>query len=382
MKHFYLLFVLCSTFITAQQLKVVSAEDGMAIPNARIILKDKLVYTNEDGFAAVDSHSEDFEVSASGFKNEKIKNFNAVIKLQPAFKEIEEVKMISIDIKKLFMDLFKNYQKRYYAEPSVYDVVMKNKSFDNDKLYFMAVSEARLWSKTNSYNFKDGFHKRYDDIIQLQLNNVKYLKKNSADSVFYAKTNEVNHDYIGSYFFNHEVDRVLQFMRTSGVKFSGTMVGEEEGEQLINFKVTTSYGVTLNGNFKYNAADKVITSYQITYNQEDLAAEKRISADGREYTAKGGIATYTYEFYKKDGLYIPTVSRVESDKFTFFYKEETHVKKFVREVVYNTFAKSDEKGLEPKVDFKRNIWQNVPTKDDKESTVLLSQEEQAFINQK
>lgn len=382
MKHISFLFLLLSAFLSAQKLQVVDSENGKSIPNARIILSDQLVYTNEDGFASVSNDAGDFEVSASGFKKEKIKNFSSVIKLQPAFKDIEEVKIVSVDIKKLFTDVFKNYQKIYYDEPSVYDIVMKNKSFNNDKLYFMAISEAKLWSKTNWYNFKDGYHKRYDDIIQLQLNNVKYLKKSSTDSVFYARTNEVNHDYIGSYFFNHEVNRILQFMRTDKVKFSGTLVGEEDDDQLINFKITTSYGVKLEGSLTYHKVDKAITSYQVTYNQEDLVAEKKISTDGREYTVKGGIAIYTYEFYKKDGVYVPAVSRVENDKFTYFYKDETHVKKSMREIVYNTFAKSDNKGLDPKVDFGKSIWLNVPVKDDKESTVLLSEEEQEFINKK
>ncbi|OCK49522.1 hypothetical protein BA768_09155 [Chryseobacterium sp. CBo1] len=382
MKHFYFLFVLLSVCLNAQKLQVIDSETGKPVSNARIVLQEQLVYTNEDGFAPVDATSKDFEVSALGFKKEKIKNFSSVIKLQPVFKEIEEVKIVSIDIKKLFQDVFKNYEKRYYDKTSVYDVVMKNKYSNNDKLYFMAISEAKLWSKTNWYNFKDGYNKRYDDIIQLQLNNVKYLKRNATDSVFSAKMKEVNHDYIGSYFFNHEVDRVLRFMKTSNAKFSGTIVGEEEDDQLINFKLKTSYGVTLDGNLRYNKIDKVITSYQIIYNQEDLAAEKKIAADGKEYTVKGGIATYTYEFYKKDGVYIPAVSRVESDKFTYFYKDETHVKKTMREIVYNTFTKADEKGLDPKVDFTKSIWQGIPVKDEKETAILLSKEEQEFVNEK
>ncbi|MGI9649799.1 hypothetical protein ACR1PN_01245 [Chryseobacterium sp. RLHN22] len=382
MKHGYCLFILLSTFLSAQKLQVVDSESGKPVANARIVLSEQLVYTNEDGFAPVSDNSRDFEISAAGFKKEKFKNFSSVIKLQPAFKDIEEVKIVSVDIKKLFEDIFKNYQKKYYDEPSVYDVIMKNKSFDNDKLYFMAISEARLWSKTNWYNYKDGYNKRYDDIIQLQLNNVKYLKINSSNSVFSAKTNEVNHDYIGSFFFNHEVNRVLDCIKYKNSKYSGTLVSEDGDEELINFKVRTSYNVTLEGSLRFNKTDKVITFCQVTYNQEELPAEKKTAVDGREYTIKGGIATYTYEFYKKDGVYVPAVSRVESDGLTYFYKDETHVKKSVREIIYNTFAKSDKKGLDPKVDFNKNIWENIAVKDDKESTVLLSKEEQEFINEK
>ncbi|WP_210151027.1 carboxypeptidase-like regulatory domain-containing protein [Chryseobacterium scophthalmum] len=143
MKHISFLFVLLSAFFSAQKLQVVDAENGKPIANARIILSDQLVYTNEDGFASVTNDSKDFEISASGFKKEKFKNFNSVIKLEPVFKNIEEVKITSIDIKKFFTDIFKNYQKTYYDEPSVYDVVMKQKFFDNKKLHFMAISGAK-----------------------------------------------------------------------------------------------------------------------------------------------------------------------------------------------------------------------------------------------
>lgn len=382
MKHIYLLFVLLSAFFSAQKLQVVDSENGKPIANARIILSDQLVYTNKEGFASVNQDSKDFEISAIGFKKEKFKNFSLVIKLQPAFKEIEEVKIISVDIKKLFEDVFKNYHKRYYVEPSVYDVVMKQKFFDNNKMHFMAISEAKFWSKANMYNFRDGYDKKYDEILQIQLNNVKYLKKNNTDSVFFAKTDEVKHDNMGIYFFNYELNRNVRNIKFHNSKYSGTLISEEDGEQFINFKIKTERGTTINGNFKYNKADKVITFFEANYSMDDLPIEKKVSTDGREFNYKYGQAILTYDFYKKDGVYVPALSKFESDNYVMFYKDETHVKRTIQEVVYNTFAKSDKKGLDPKVDFDKSIWLNVPVKDDKESTVLLSEEEQEFINKK
>ncbi|UFH32838.1 hypothetical protein LNP04_03730 [Chryseobacterium sp. C-71] len=382
MKHISYLFVFLSAVLSAQKIQIVDSENGQPIANARILLPNQLLYTNEDGFAPVDESSKDFEVSASGFKKEKIKNFSSVIKLQPAFKDIEEVKIVSVDIKKLFEDVFKNYHKRYYDEPSIYDVVMKQKAFDNNKLHFMSISEAKLWSKTNSYNYKDGYNKKYDDILQLQLNNVKYLKINKSDSVFSAKVEEFKHEYMGNYFFNYELNRTLTNIRSHQAKYSGTLVSEEDGEQLISFKIKTIRGTKIEGNLKYNTADKVITFFVANYAMDDLPIEKKVSTDGRSFDYKYGNAILTFDFYKKDGLYVPALNKFETDNYTMFYKDETHVKKAMREIVYNTFAKSDKKGLDPKVDFAKSIWENIPVKDDKESTVLLSKEEQEFINQK
>lgn len=149
MKHIYLLFVLFSAFFSAQKLQVVDSENGKSIANARIILSNQLLYTNEDGFAPVDENSKDFEVSASGFKKENFKNFSSVIKLEPVFKNIEEVKIINVDIKKIIEDLHKNYNKRYFDKPSLYDITFKSKGFNNDSLFFMVIAEAKLWTKSN-----------------------------------------------------------------------------------------------------------------------------------------------------------------------------------------------------------------------------------------
>lgn len=382
MKRISILFLVFSTFLYSQKIQIVDAENGKPIGNARIVLADQLVYTNEDGFAPVDGNSKDFEVSASGFKKEKIKNFSSVIKLQPAFKDIEEVKIVSVDIKKLLDDVYKNYQKRYYDEPSLYDVVFKQKSFDNGKLHFMVVSEAKLWSKCNWYNYKDGFNKRYDDILQLQLNNVKYLKVNKSDSIFSARVNEFSHEDMGNYFFNYELNRTLMFIKSPQAKYSGVLISEEDGEQLISFKIKVQRGINIEGSLKYNTNDKVITYFQTIYAMDDLPVEKKVSTDGRAFDYKYGNATITFDFYKKDGFYLPALNRYETDNYTMFYKDETHVKKSMREIVYNTFTKSDHKGLTPKVDFAKSIWLNVPVKDDKEITILLSTEEQEFINEK
>ncbi len=76
------------------------------------------------------------------------------------------------------------------------------------------------------------------------------------------------------------------------------------------------------------------------------------------------------------------MTRLEGDKFTSYYKGETHVRKFSREMVYNTFTPSDKKGLDPKVDFKISIWNNGAVKENKVNTTLLSEEEKAFVNGK
>ncbi|KMQ64809.1 hypothetical protein ACM46_11320 [Chryseobacterium angstadtii] len=382
MKHFYLFMILLSGFFTAQKLKVVDSENGKPISHARVILRDQIVYTNEDGFAPVSNEASDFEVSASGYQKKKVAVFNSQIRLAPAYKNVGEVKIASVDIRKLFGDVSKNYHKRYYNEPSLYDVVYKEKRLDNDKLYFLVIAETKLWSKSNHYNYKEGIRKNYDEILQMQLNNVKYLKNIKADTIFTTGSKEFSHEYMGNYFFNFELNRTLGHIRNIGSKYSGKMVFEEGDEQLITFKINSSVGIELKGELKYNTTDKVITYFEVHYIQTGYPPVRRKTAEGVEYDYQLGDASLIFDFYKKDGSYLPAMTRFEGDKYSAFYLGKKHERKFSREIIYNTFEKSDKEGLTQKVDFSKNIWENVPVKEQKEDAVLLSAEEQAFVNEK
>lgn len=382
MKHSYFLLIFFVGIFSAQKLKVVDSETGSPVPNARILLANQIVYTNEDGWAPVDAAAVNFEISASGFQKEKVNTFNALIKLKPVYKDIGEIKIVDVDIRKLFQDVSKNYQNRYYNEPSLYDVVYKEKKSDNDKLYFLVIAEAKLWSKSNLYNFRDGIRRNYDEILQMQLNNVKYLKNMKSDSIFIANTNEFSHEYMGNYFFNFELNRTLAHVKNRDSKYSGRLIFEEGDEQLISFKVKSGAGIDMKGEFKYNKTDKTITYFEIHYMQTHFPMMKRKTADGREYDYQLGDASLIFDFYKKDGLYIPALCKLEGDQYVAIYEGKRHERKFSREIIYNTFAKSDEKGLSAKVDFGKNIWENVPVKEEKNGTILLSEEELAFISGK
>lgn len=381
MKHFSFLFVLLSAFLSAQKLQVIDSENGKPIANARIVLPEQLVYTNEDGFAPVNENSTDFEISATGFKKEKFKNFSSVIKLQPVFKDIEEVKIINVDIKKIIEDLNKNYHKRYFDKHSLYDITYKTKSFNNDSLYFMVIAEAKLWTKSNSYNFRDGYKKNYDEILQMQLNNVKY-KKNNSKGIFSISTNEFQHASFGDYFFSFELYRLVNNMRMKNAKVIGRLLSEDDESQLISVRVQSDSGIEITGEITYHKIDKVITQYDLNYQQEKFPIEKRKNLKGEEFDYQLGNAKVFYDFYKKEGGYVPSSKKISGEKFFVSYGDKKDERSFSTEIIYNTFTKSDKKGLESKVDFNKSIWENVPVKEDKEATMLLSKEEQEFINQK
>lgn len=124
-----LLLFLILGFFHAQslKLKIVDSESGNPVPHARIILSNTVLYSNDDGFILLPENSNNLEVSASGYQTEKLGNYNSIIKLKPLYKDIEEVKIINVDIKKIFSDVLKNYEKRYYDQHSLYDIIYRKK---------------------------------------------------------------------------------------------------------------------------------------------------------------------------------------------------------------------------------------------------------------
>lgn len=382
MKKVYLLFILISTFSLAQQLRVVDAESGNAISNARVIVVEKVVYSNDDGYAIVGKDEVNIKISAIGYQSENLKIYQDIVRLKPSVKDIQEVKIVKIDVKPIFEEVLRNYSKIYYPKPSLYEVDFKQKSFDNEKLNFLVISNGKIWTKSNSFNFKDAIRNKGNEIMQFQFDGVKFLRNIKSDSIFSGKTAETSNEKLGNFFMNFELIRIIRIMRDNQTKYSGTLLSEDQDEQLISFKTNSNEGVKLDGEMRFNKKDRAITYLSVTHLQEKYPIVKRKTTDGEDYDFKLGDATITFEFYKKDRYYIPSFNKIEGSGFTVFYKNETHVKKFSREIIYKTFSASTKNGLESTNDFEGSYWDGLPIKDNKETTVLLSKEEQEFINKK
>lgn len=379
MKQISFLFILFSAVVYSQKIQVLDEDNSKAIANARIVSENQIVYTNEDGFAPVSAQNKRFEISAPGYQTQKLSAFRNVVKLQAKVTDIDEVKIVNVNLMPLFEDLSKNYHKRYYDEPSLYDVTLKSKSFNNNQLTMLVIAEAKMWTKSNSYNYKDGIRKNYDNILQMQLNNVKYFKK-KKEGVFNSKSNDFNHADMGDYFFNFEIQRLITNMKMKKSKTIGRLLGEKGDLQQIGINIKSENGIIIEGEMEYNKKDKVITFYEVNYQQSGYPPYKKKNTEGVEYDFQLGDVWVTFDFYKKDKTYVSALKKTEADNFKITHDGITDIRKSSTEMIYNTFSKSDKKGLEPKVDFSKDFWDNVPVKEDKETTILLSQKEQDFVN--
>lgn len=378
MRKLSILIFFTSLTFSAQKIKITDVETGKPIANARIVSDELALYANEDGMIEFPAGGKPFEVSAGGYKKQQISRFQNVIALQPTVKDIEEVKIINIDVQPIFKDVLKNYHKRYYNQPSVYDVVVRRKSYRNDKLASMVISEGKVWLASSAFNYKYAHKDEYDKIMQMQLKKLKYFKKGDADSVKSIESKEFKRDEFGSRFLNYELQRVLANVRSG--KYSGRLLNEIDGEQTISFKTNSERGVKLDGFFKYDTKDKVITFIEVNYDMEEMPVKKMKSDQGEEFDYKYGVATVVFDFYKKDGFYVPGMHRSLGDRYVYFYKDKTVMLKSAHELYYNTFAKSTDAGLDKKENTSASLLAAGEVKD-KEALILLSEEEQNFINE-
>lgn len=378
--------VICNLFLcilvssqTLKKIKIEDAESGKPLSNVRILLPKEVLYSNEDGLVMVPDNAQHLEFSQFGYETVKQKVLSSIIKLKPVYNEIDEVKIVNIDIRKIFKEVDKNYDEVYYINNSLYDITYKTKSITNNKIRSLAIADAKLWTRDNKYNAKSGYRKEYDLFFQLQLNDIKYFKIMKLDGLFTDKKKEVSHDNIGSFFFNYELFQILQSINSKNSKYSGRLLAEEGDEQTISYKIKLDNGIIISGKFNYNKEDKGISYFESNYNQANYKILKKETTDGKKYDYKVGDIKTVFEFYKKDGKYIISQSNYEGDNFVITYEDEKYTNKFMRQITYNTFNQSDNKGIMPRIDYNKSIWENIPTKDQKEDKTVLSMEEQEFI---
>ncbi|MCT4141469.1 hypothetical protein HZP65_12055 [Elizabethkingia anophelis] len=377
------IFLLLAGFCFAQQkeIKVVDAQTGEAIAKARLTLADKILYTNDDGKVLLPDNISGVEVFAVSYQKENIKSYMPLVKLKPLYKDIEGVNIVNIDVKKIFEEVDKNYSRLYYNKPSVYDILYKQKNISDHKINLLLVADAKFWTDANIYNYKYAFRGDYDQFVQIGLNNIRYFqKKEENKNYFQGSSLDKSTDMIGDLFFNYELKRLIRFSNVKDTKCTGQILNERDNEQNISFKVNMPTGLKLNGFIVYNKLDKVISHFEMNYDQNAFGTTKLKNSEGVEYDFHSGNGVIIFDFYKKDNKYIPTQANTYGDYYVIFNGQK-HEGAFHREIIFQTFKEADKKGLTNRIDFKKKIWENIPDNEKKDSDILLSEEERHFIDE-
>ena len=384
MKQLLLFFFFSFSLLSSQTLKkikIADAETGKAISNARIILAGQIYYSNDDGYTSLPKDAKQFEVSVSGYETLNTSAISDLVKLKPLYKVIAEIKIVSIDIKKIFKEVYKNYSDKYYDKPATYDITFWQKSFENNQMKLLMVADGQYWTRDGNFHGKEAFHKKFDNFVQMQIDNLRYLKSEKRDFDIKVKPQKGYNEFIGNLFFNYELHRIISLSNQRKAVTSARVLYEDENHQEISFKVKTDVNLIYTGTVIYNKLDRVITHYQMIFEQKNHEPREYRDETGEIYKFQYPDGIFTFDFYKNGEKYVPSRTSINYEGSKYMQGDRSFEYQSSREIIYKKFKPSDANGLKNPVEINEPFWGNMKVSDDK-GFVDLSQEEQNFINDK
>ena len=384
MKQLLLFSFFCFSLLSSQtikKIKIADAETGKAIPNARIILAGQIYYSNDDGYTSLPKDAKQFEVSVSGYETLNTSAISDIVKLKPLYKDIAEIKIVSIDIKKIFKEVYKNYSDKYYDKPATYDITFWQKSFENNQMKLLMVADGQYWTRDGNFNGKEAFHKKFDNFVQMQIDNLRYLKSEKRDFDIKVKPQKGYNEFIGNLFFNYELHRIISLSNQRKAVTSARVLYEDENHQEISFKVKTDVNLIYTGTVIYNKLDRVITHYQMIFEQKNHEPREYRDETGEIYKFQYPDGIFTFDFYKNGEKYVPSRTSINYEGSKYMQGDRSFEYQSSREIIYKKFKPSDANGLKNPVEINEPFWTNMKVSDDK-GFVDLSEEEQNFLNEK
>lgn len=384
MKYFLLIFLFCSSVLFSQkmnQTKIVDAETGTAIPNARIIHAHQIYYSNDDGVVSLPKAAKQFEVSVAGYESLKSPKQQSIIKLKPLYTDIDEIKIVSVDIKKIFTDVSKNYADRYYDKPAIFDVTYSQKRFENNKMKLLVVADGKFWTRDGQYNAKEAFNGKHKNFVQLQIDTVRYLKLENNDFNIKVKPRKVSHEPIGSMFFDYELFYMMRRSKNKNSVTSGKILYENEFEQEISYEIKTENNEIYSGKIIFNKKDRAITYYEMNFDQSNYKPNQLKDAEVVEYQYQPPNGTYVFDFYKSGEKYVPSKISIKYEGIKYTMGDRVFEYRNARDIILKNFKPTEEIGVKNPIEITGNFWKDMKINDDK-GMVNLSKEEQDFINEK
>lgn len=357
---------------------ITDQETDKPIPRVRLMWKEHVFYTNDDGKVIMPSNAKDIIITSPLYLELKVVVPLEIIRLVPKYEEIEEVIIKNIDIKKnIFDNVLKNYNKNYSTLPIIYNIQIKQKAKEENKLNNLFIADLKLWLIDSEYHN----NLKYDSFAQISLEKVKYYQTRKFDRN-YIFDNDINirpDQFIRKIFLNDVLSGILN--DTKRYKISANIISEDSAVQTIKFKSDNieGIGIDFSGKVLFNKMDNAITYLKLDVNQAKTFSDKT-NKNGEKYKSKTTLVSFVYEFYKNGEKYIPTRYEL-TGRGIHIYKNIESPYDFFQEIIYKSSEPGSKKGLFSKIDLSKNLTENVSLNNIKDTKTLLSTEEQKFVNE-
>ena len=306
----------------------------------------------------------------------KIKN--DTIKLNPKTIELAEIKIYTIDLRERLIDVLANYEKNY-AKTKLYDATYKESFKVNGELARLSQVQIKWWDKNYMYDFKKPFY----ELNKVSLTAIDYSKRLDSkyilsnggyiENKYFFELLHLNHylKFIIDYGKDISIDYVEKFKNYTRVVFNASI--NIKGKDVSYLKKGVIYFDNQTG-----AISKL--SFKLLYNtkfKKDLSTESKVpyktKTQGQNIEIsfikntnnKWSISYLSHQVYG-----ILRYNNI-SDKIN--SKQEMYITKKYRR---GKIAKKQQ------IDLNKPFYDNLPIYKQSDPKILLTSEEQDFINKK
>lgn len=362
-----------------QKIKILDRETQMPINNARLIVDDLVTYTNDDGEVEIPFNKTSNSlilVSAPSYEDSYIIGNESETYLQPKYKEIEEVVITKSNLYDIILKTLDNYSTYYDINNSLYNAQFKDKLLIDSKINSLSISDIKIWALDNQFDF------RYNDLnrfLQISIDKVRYYKVDNSEINFKKFTNEkAIKSFNTRIFLNGKL--ILLKRALKGVSVKSDIIYEDDKMKKISFQSNGSIqeGISFRGIIEVNKIDQAISHIEVEQIQKHSI--KKYKSDRDRFTLNTKSVLVTYDFYKKDGKYIPS-RYVCIQKGVFEHKGIEKEFHRTREIIFSSKKTVLQKGLINKIDMSKDIISYIPDVKVVQNKSLLSTQEQKFIDE-
>lgn len=365
--------------VSQQKFKILDKETLKPINNARLMVGNLVAYTNDDGEVEIslDKVSNGLIlVSAPSYEDGHIIGNESEAYLQPKYKEIEEVIVTKFNLYDIISKISDNYNVYYDTDNSLYNAQFKDKLFINNKINSLLVSDIKIWALDNQFDFR---YKDLDKFLQISIDKVRYYKVDNSEINFKKFINEkAIKSFNTRLFLNGKLILLKRALKDISIK--SYIIYEDNKIRKISFQSNGSIqeGISFRGIIEINKIDEAISYMEVEQVQNNSI--KKYKSDNDKFILNTKSVLVTYDFYKKDGKYIPS-RYVCIQKGVFEHKGVEKEFNRTREIIFSSKKVVTQKGLSNKIDMSKDIISHIPDTKITQNKLLLSIEEQKFINE-
>lgn len=365
--------------VSQQKFKILDKETLKPINNARLMVGNLVAYTNDDGEVEIslDKVSNGLIlVSAPSYEDGHIIGNESEAYLQPKYKEIEEVIVTKFNLYDIISKISDNYNVYYDTDNSLYNAQFKDKLFINNKINSLLVSDIKIWALDNQFDFR---YKDLDKFLQISIDKVRYYKVDNSEINFKKFINEkAIKSFNTRLFLNGKLILLKRALKDISIK--SYIIYEDNKIRKISFQSNGSIqeGISFRGIIEINKIDEAISYMEVEQVQNNSI--KKYKSDNDKFILSTKSVLVTYDFYKKDGKYIPS-RYVCIQKGVFEHKGVEKEFNRTREIIFSSKKVVTQKGLSNKIDMSKDIISHIPDTKITQNKLLLSIEEQKFINE-